>query len=51
MDNAGHEVGRRAAQCLLDRIADPGRPAKVVLTAPSLEVRGTTAPLASRASR
>ncbi|GGZ00961.1 LacI family DNA-binding transcriptional regulator [Streptomyces poonensis] len=44
VDNAGHEVGRRAAQCLLDRIAAPDRDAETVLTAPSLEVRGTTAP-------
>ncbi|MCQ4081703.1 LacI family transcriptional regulator [Streptomyces sp. RB6PN25] len=44
VDNASHDVGRRAAQCLLDRIADPARPAEVVLTTPGLEVRGTTAP-------
>jgi DNA-binding LacI/PurR family transcriptional regulator len=44
VDSAGHDVGRRAAQCLLDRIADPARPGEVVLTAPALEVRGTTAP-------
>ncbi|MGO4428892.1 LacI family transcriptional regulator, partial [Streptomyces sp. MCAF7] len=31
------------AQCLLDRIADPARPGETVLTAPALEVRGTTA--------
>lgn len=43
VDGAGHEVGRRAAQCLLDRIADPVRPARVVLATPVLEVRGTTA--------
>ncbi|MCW7944073.1 LacI family transcriptional regulator [Streptomyces hygroscopicus] len=43
VDNAGHDVGRRAAQCLLDRIADPTRPAELLLTAPALEVRGTTA--------
>jgi DNA-binding LacI/PurR family transcriptional regulator len=43
VDNAGHDVGRRAAQCLLDRIADPARPAEVVLSTPVLEVRGTTA--------
>ena len=29
--------------CLLDRIADPARPAEVVLSTPVLEVRGTTA--------
>ncbi|WP_221350737.1 LacI family DNA-binding transcriptional regulator [Streptomyces beigongshangae] len=44
VDNAGHDVGRRAAQCLLDRIADPARPARLVLGTPALEVRGTTAP-------
>lgn len=43
VDNASHDVGRRAARCLLDRIADPARPAEVVLTTPALEVRGTTA--------
>jgi DNA-binding LacI/PurR family transcriptional regulator len=44
VDNASHEVGRRAAQRLLDRIGDPSRPREVDLAAPSLEVRGTTAP-------
>lgn len=44
VDTAGHEVGRRAAQRLLDRIDDPARPGEVVLTTPALEVRGTTAP-------
>ncbi|SMF74074.1 LacI family DNA-binding transcriptional regulator [Streptomyces sp. Amel2xC10] len=44
VDNASHEVGRRAAQHLLARIAEPDRPAQVDLTAPTLEVRGTTAP-------
>jgi DNA-binding LacI/PurR family transcriptional regulator len=44
VDNASHDVGRRAAQCLLDRIADPTRPSELVLAAPVLEVRGTTAP-------
>ncbi|MEE1764290.1 LacI family DNA-binding transcriptional regulator [Streptomyces sp. SP18BB07] len=44
VDNASHDVGRTAAQCLLDRIADPARPARVVLTTPTLEVRGTTGP-------
>jgi DNA-binding LacI/PurR family transcriptional regulator len=48
VDNASHDVGRRAAQCLLDRLADPARPGDVVLTAPALEVRGTTAPPRSR---
>ncbi|MEV7085191.1 LacI family DNA-binding transcriptional regulator [Streptomyces sp. NPDC093085] len=44
VDNAGHDVGRRAAQHLLDRIADPTRPGATVLTTPTLEVRGTTGP-------
>ncbi|WP_149182754.1 LacI family DNA-binding transcriptional regulator [Streptomyces sp. TRM49041] len=44
VDNAGHEVGRRAARCLLDRFADRDRPAGVQLSRPSLEIRGTTAP-------
>ncbi|MGW5698650.1 LacI family DNA-binding transcriptional regulator, partial [Streptomyces asiaticus] len=44
VDNAGHDIGRRAARRLLDRIADPARPGEVALTAPVLEVRGTTAP-------
>ncbi|POX42792.1 LacI family DNA-binding transcriptional regulator, partial [Streptomyces sp. Ru72] len=42
VDNGSHDVGRRAAGRLLDRIADPGRPAELVLTTPALEVRGTT---------
>ncbi|MGW2936507.1 LacI family DNA-binding transcriptional regulator [Streptomyces sp. NPDC001156] len=44
VDNGSHDVGRRAAQRLLDRIGDPSRPAELVLTTPSLEVRGTTGP-------
>ena len=44
VDNASHDVGRRAAQRLLDRIAEPDRPAEVDLATPSLEVRGTTGP-------
>ncbi|MER6982343.1 LacI family DNA-binding transcriptional regulator [Streptomyces carpinensis] len=44
VDNAGHDVGRRAAQRLLDRLEDPDRPRAVDLTVPVLEVRGTTAP-------
>ncbi|MEW1718272.1 LacI family DNA-binding transcriptional regulator [Streptomyces sp. NPDC093109] len=42
VDGAGHEVGRRAARCLLDRLADPSRPGGVHLATPVLEVRGTT---------
>ncbi|MGW1023621.1 LacI family DNA-binding transcriptional regulator [Streptomyces sp. NPDC002577] len=44
VDNASHDVGRRAAQRLLDRIEDPDRPREVDLAVPFLEVRGTTAP-------
>ena len=44
VDNAGHEVGRRAARCLLDRFETPGTPGRVHLAAPALEIRGTTAP-------
>ncbi|GHJ99540.1 LacI family DNA-binding transcriptional regulator [Streptomyces sp. NPDC003753] len=42
VDNGSHDVGRRAAGRLLERIADPARPAELVLTTPALEVRGTT---------
>ncbi|GAA3795040.1 LacI family DNA-binding transcriptional regulator [Streptomyces chiangmaiensis] len=48
VDNGSHDIGRRAAQCLLDRITDPTRPAELLLTAPSLEVRGTTGTPGSR---
>ncbi|MFE9621671.1 LacI family DNA-binding transcriptional regulator [Streptomyces sp. NPDC006527] len=44
VDHAGHEVGRRAARCLLDRLERPGGEGRVRLAAPALEVRGTTAP-------
>ncbi|WP_329415566.1 LacI family transcriptional regulator [Streptomyces sp. NBC_00704] len=48
VDNAGHEVGRRAARCLLDRIEGGGGGAgRVRLAAPQLEIRGTTAPAAA----
>ena len=42
VDNAGHEVGRRAARCLLDRFEGRGGEGRVQLAAPSLEIRGTT---------
>ena len=48
VDNASHEVGRRAATTLLDRISDSGRPASEVLCEPRLEIRGTTAPPPSK---
>jgi DNA-binding LacI/PurR family transcriptional regulator len=44
VDNASHEVGRRAAQRLLERIEEPDRPGEVDLATPYLEVRGTTGP-------
>jgi DNA-binding LacI/PurR family transcriptional regulator len=44
VDNASYEVGRRAAQCLLARMAAPAGPASLVLSRPALQVRGTTAP-------
>ncbi|MFE2042851.1 LacI family DNA-binding transcriptional regulator [Streptomyces sp. NPDC059477] len=45
VDNAGHEMGRRAARCLLDRLETPtpGATGRLHLTAPRLEIRGTTA--------
>ncbi|MFF8785497.1 substrate-binding domain-containing protein [Streptomyces sp. NPDC015125] len=44
VDNASHEVGRRAARCLLDRMERPDTPAGQQLVAPDLEIRGSTAP-------
>jgi len=43
VDNGSHEVGRRAARCLLDRFEHPGGAGQLHLTAPTLEIRGTTA--------
>ncbi|MFE9775335.1 LacI family DNA-binding transcriptional regulator [Streptomyces sp. NPDC005931] len=45
VDNASHEVGRRAARCLLDRLRAPGAAGGLHLVAPALEVRGTSGPL------
>ncbi|MFI2436337.1 LacI family DNA-binding transcriptional regulator [Streptomyces sp. NPDC018693] len=45
VDPAGHEVGRRAARCLLDRLERPGGLGRVHLASPTLQIRGTTAPL------
>ncbi|MGW1544291.1 LacI family DNA-binding transcriptional regulator [Streptomyces sp. NPDC002309] len=42
VDNAGHEVGRRAARRLLDRLEAPGGEGRLQLAVPTLEVRGTT---------
>ncbi|MEU6372825.1 LacI family DNA-binding transcriptional regulator [Streptomyces sp. NPDC046909] len=44
VDSANHEVGRRAARCLLDRFEGGGGAGRVHLVAPTLESRGTTAP-------
>ncbi len=44
VDNASVEVGRRAAQALLRRIADPPIAAALQLIEPTLQVRGSTAP-------
>ncbi|MFI9046596.1 LacI family DNA-binding transcriptional regulator [Streptomyces sp. NPDC053427] len=45
VNNASYDVGRRAAQCLLDRMERPDRPADRRLVVPSLEIRGSAAPL------
>lgn len=44
VDNTSHELGRRAARCLLDRFERPGGTGRTHLAVPALEVRGTTAP-------
>ncbi|MGW3288628.1 LacI family DNA-binding transcriptional regulator [Streptomyces sp. NPDC001002] len=44
VDTAPHEVGRRAARCLLDRFETPGGAGSVHLATPTLKIRGTTAP-------
>lgn len=44
VDNGSHDIGRRAAQLLVDRMRDPGRVAQTVLSEPRLEVRGSTGP-------
>ncbi|MFD0162826.1 LacI family DNA-binding transcriptional regulator [Streptomyces decoyicus] len=44
VNNASHEVGRRAARCLLHRMERPDAPAGQQLVAPELEIRGSTAP-------
>ncbi|MFI6011184.1 LacI family DNA-binding transcriptional regulator [Streptomyces sp. NPDC051243] len=43
VDNSSHEVGRRAARCLLDRFEGAGGAGEVHLAVPALEIRGTTA--------
>ncbi|WP_030346923.1 LacI family DNA-binding transcriptional regulator [Streptomyces sp. NRRL S-1022] len=47
VDASPHEVGRRAARCLLDRFARPEREGRVHLAVPVLEIRGTTGPPAA----
>jgi DNA-binding LacI/PurR family transcriptional regulator len=44
VDNTSHEVGRRAARCLLERLAGAGGAGRVRLATPTLEIRGSTAP-------
>ena len=43
-DNSSHEVGRRAARCLLERFEGAGGAGRVQLATPTLEIRGSTAP-------
>ncbi|MET8828678.1 LacI family DNA-binding transcriptional regulator [Streptomyces sp. NPDC004610] len=49
VDHAGHEMGHRAARCLLDRLEGTGEGAggagRLHLTVPRLEARGTTGPV------
>ncbi|KUM79290.1 LacI family DNA-binding transcriptional regulator [Streptomyces curacoi] len=44
VDNTSHEVGRRAARCLLERFEGAGGEGRVQLATPALEIRGSTAP-------
>ncbi|CAL9376052.1 HTH-type transcriptional repressor PurR [Streptomyces sp. enrichment culture] len=44
VDHAGHEVGRRAARCLLDRLEGAAGEGRTHLAVPTLEIRGTTGP-------
>ncbi len=44
IDSAGFDAGQLAARTLLARIADPDRAAEIYLLAPTLQVRGSTAP-------
>lgn len=53
VDHAGHEMGHRAARCLLDRLEGTGegaggadrRAGRLYLTVPRLEARATTGPV------
>ncbi|PPS73339.1 MULTISPECIES: LacI family DNA-binding transcriptional regulator [Streptomyces] len=44
VDNTSHDVGRRAAHCLLERFEGVGGEGRIQLATPTLEIRGTTAP-------
>jgi DNA-binding LacI/PurR family transcriptional regulator len=44
VDNTSHEVGRRAARCLLERFEGACGQGRVQLATPTLEIRGSTAP-------
>ncbi|MET9448734.1 LacI family DNA-binding transcriptional regulator [Streptomyces cinerochromogenes] len=44
VDTSPHEMGRRAARCLLDRFDAPAGEGRVQLAVPALEIRGTTGP-------
>ncbi|MFI2721177.1 LacI family DNA-binding transcriptional regulator [Streptomyces collinus] len=44
VDNTSHEIGRRAARCLLERFEGPGGAGRTQLAMPTLEIRGSTAP-------
>ncbi|MEU1315998.1 LacI family DNA-binding transcriptional regulator [Streptomyces tibetensis] len=44
VDNTSHDIGRRAAHCLLERFEGVGGEGRIQLAAPTLEIRGTTAP-------
>ena len=44
IDSAGFDAGQLAARTLLARIAAPERAAEIHLLAPTLQVRGSTAP-------
>jgi DNA-binding LacI/PurR family transcriptional regulator len=50
VDNASHEVGRRAADALVRRIAAPTRPEVLQLIVPKLQVRESSGPVTRAAS-
>ncbi|MFF4486171.1 LacI family DNA-binding transcriptional regulator [Streptomyces sp. NPDC001544] len=51
VDTAPHEVGRRAARCLLERLDGRRGEGSVHLAVPTLKIRGTTAPPAVTTDR